>query len=142
IRLSRSMPYLSDQESQGISGANVSISDLETGREFHFRETEEGVYQWQSRVWDYFVEIGKTYELKVNLNGDSYTARSKVFPVPPVDSIVYGYEDKAPFQEAGYQAYLIAFDPPGETDYYFIRSYKNGVLRSRNIDFTICIDAA
>lgn len=142
IKLSRSAPYLSGKPAPAVSGARVSVVDLHSGREYFFRETAEGTYQWRPRATVLFAEIGKEYELRVRLGADAYTARSRVFPVPGIDSIVYDYEEKNPFQEAGYQAYFIAFDLEGQTDYYFIRSYRNGVMRTRNIDFQVCIDAA
>ncbi|HEY9559636.1 MAG TPA: DUF4249 domain-containing protein [Anseongella sp.] len=142
IRLSKSVPYLSDESAPDISGASVSVVELQSGREYRFRETAAGVYQRWPRRSDVFGETGKEYELRIQLGEDYYTARNQVFPVPVIDSIVYGYEDKNPFQEAGYQAYFIAFDLKGQTDYYFIRSYKNGIMRSRNIDFQVCMDAA
>src|SRR5690606_18534308 len=142
IRLSRSVPYLSDEPAPGIAGASVSVVELRSGREYRFRETTRGVYQrWQGNRAS-FAEIGKEYELRIQVGEDAYSARSRVFPVPAIDSIVYGYEEKNPLQEAGYQAYFIAFDLEGQADYYFIRSYRNGVLRSRNIDFQVCMDAA
>ncbi|HYH56454.1 MAG TPA: DUF4249 domain-containing protein [Anseongella sp.] len=142
IRLTESVPYLSQAASPGISGARVSVTDLQNGREYIFRERETGIYRWMPRFADAFGEPGKAYELKIILGSDIYTAKSRVYPVAQVDSIVYGYEKKDPFQEEGYQAYFIAFDLKGQTDYYFIRSYKNGVMRSRNIDFQVCVDAA
>ncbi|QEC52962.1 uncharacterized protein DUF4249 [Anseongella ginsenosidimutans] len=142
IRLSKSSPYLSTEGAAGLTGARVAVVDLEDGRERLFRETSAGVYQWNPRVTEVFAEVGKEYELRIHLGKDTYSARSSVYPVPVIDSIVYDYEEKDPFQDEGYQAYFIAFDLEGQTDYYFIRSYRNGILRSRNIDFQVCVDAA
>lgn len=142
IRLTRSVPYLSSERAPGLEGARVFVTDLLNGKRYFFREAGEGIYQWRPRFTEVFGEPGKTYQLNIELGEDIYMARSEVHPVMPIDSIVYDYEEKNPFQEAGYQAYFIAFDLKGQTDYYFIRSYKNGILRSRNIDFQVCIDAA
>lgn len=142
IRLSESAPYLSAEKAPMVSGARVSVTDLKSGDEYVFNETSLGTYQWRPQMTQVFGEVGKEYELRITLGQDRYTARSKVYPVPAIDSIVYDYEEKNPFQDAGYQAYLIAFDLEGQTDYYLIRSFKNGVMRSRNTDFQVCIDAA
>ena len=142
VRLTRSAPYLTTGNAPAVTGARVSVVDVQTGWEYFFREVEAGTYQRRPQRNDGFAEVGKEYELRIHLGQDQYTARSRVNPVPRIDTLVYDYEEKTPFQKAGYQAYFIAFDLEGQTDYYFIRSYRNGILRSRNIDFQVSVDAA
>src|SRR3546814_8523476 len=56
IRLSKSVPYLSDESAPDISGASVSVVELQSGREYRFRETAAGVYQRWPRRSDVFGE--------------------------------------------------------------------------------------
>jgi len=74
-------------------------------------------------------ELGRTYTLNVQANGQAYTAVDQLFSVIPIDKLEYRVneeEEKDP-QEAGkiYEALVFAKEPQETKDYYLFKFYRN-----------------
>ena len=69
VKLSRSRGVIVEGEPIGVSGAVVSISDRE--QSYALMEIEPGLYQTDSTVQG---QLGKVYELRIELDGEIYTA--------------------------------------------------------------------
>lgn len=133
IILSRSQDYFDNTDAPKIVGANVSISDNE-GREYLFKEskTDMGTYVWTPTVsTDVFGKVGKTFRLTVKSANEIFTASETMKRVPPIDSILYQFDEANPRQATngkpknGYEAQFYARDPIGVGDCFRVIAYKN-----------------
>lgn len=133
IILSRSQDYFDNTDAPKIVGANVSISDNE-GREYLFKESKAdmGTYVWTPTTpTDIFGKVGKTYKLTVKAANEIFTASETMKRVPPIDSILYQFDEANPRQAAngkpknGYEAQFYARDPVGAGDCFRVKAYKN-----------------
>jgi len=140
INVTRSQPYFDNSESNGVAGAEVYIVDNE-GTRFDFTETENGAYVWPYTS-ETFGTIGNSYQLTVNVNGQTYTSTSELNRVPLVDSVTFKFEKKDNFiQEDYYLGEFWSRDPEGLGDTYWIKSYKNSEFLSKPGEINIAWDA-
>lgn len=150
IILTRSQDYFDNTDAPRITGANVSISDSE-GREYLFTEskTEMGSYVWTPTTpTDIFGKVGKTFKLTVKSANETFTASETMKRVPPIDSILYQY-DEANLRQAGdgkpkngYDAQFYARDPIGVGDCFRVKTYKNRKLFNGTQNLVFFYDAA
>ncbi len=149
ILLSKSQNYFDNSTPIVISGAKVEVTDNE-GNKYTFLEnsSSKGSYVWSpSTETEVLGKVGRTYTLSVKWSGESYTATSKMYRVPPVDSILYQYSDASGRQSGedkpkkGYDAQFFARDPLGIGDCYRVKFYKNGVLFNGTNNLTLLYDS-
>jgi hypothetical protein len=133
IILTRSQDYFDNTDVPKIVGATVSILDNE-GREYLFKESkaELGTYVWTpSSSTDILGKIGRSYKLTVKSANETFTASETMKRVPPIDSILYQFDEANPRQSAngkpknGYEAQFYARDPTGAGDCFRVKAYKN-----------------
>ncbi|MGV8878238.1 MAG: DUF4249 domain-containing protein [Sphingobacteriaceae bacterium] len=121
VTISKSIPFTEPNYFPAVSGAEVSITD-NTGVIKILLEQMPGVYV----TTDLKGEPTKTYQLQVNVDGQTYTASSTMPEVVPVDSIgivaTTFFEKKYNSVEVYYQ------DPEALTNYYRFKLWINGVL--------------
>jgi hypothetical protein len=139
IFVSRSQPYFENEFPTLLSGAEVYIEDLVTGARYDFIENEEA-YSYNSP--DTLGEIGNVYRLIVRVDGEVFQAFSTLNRVPPIDTIIYRFEQANAFiDDDFYLAEFVAVDPPGEGDTYWIKAYKNGQFLNKPNEINIAFDA-
>ena len=133
IAISRSGGYFSNATPQGISGANVSITDGENVFALTESQTEAGVYFTLPNVYG---EIGKAYTLSiqnVDLLGDgvmqSYTATSYLPDVVQPDSINVFYIP----DWRSWALFTGAVDPVDSKNYYMFHTWVNSTLETDSI---------
>jgi len=150
IILSRSQDYFENTDVPKIVGASVSISDNE-GREYLFKEskTELGAYVWTPiGPTDIFGKVGKTFKLTVKSANEVFTASETMKRVPPIDSILYQFDEANPRQAAngkpknGYEAQFYARDPTGAGDCFRVKAFKNSKQFNGTQNLVIFYDAA
>lgn len=150
IILSRSQDYFDYTDAPKILGASVSISDNE-GREYLFKEskTELGSYVWTpASPTDLFGKIGRSYKLTVKSANETFTASETMRRVPPIDSILYQFDEANPRQAGdgkpknGYDAQFYARDPLGMGDCFRVKAYKNRKLFNGTQNLVFFYDAA
>lgn len=133
IILSRSQDYFDNTDAPKIVGAIVSISDND-GREYLFKESKAdmGTYVWTPALpTDIFGKVGKIFKLTVKSANEIFTASETMKRVPPIDSILYQFDEANPRQAAdgkpknGYEAQFYARDPTGVGDCFRVKAYKN-----------------
>lgn len=109
-----------------VSGAIVSITDNSTGVTTSLNETSPGTYRHESLV----AISGKTYTLKVSVNGETFTASSTIPSLVNMDTI-YTTLDSWFDGEDIILANIEYQDPAGiDNNYRFVR-YLNGVKTKR-----------
>ena len=128
IHLTVTSPYFENASSPRATGATVKLIDELTGQVRNFVDLwNVGIYRWTPTTTDQLV-LGNLYTLSIDYDGESYSAQSIFNPVPPIDSISTTFRNAAPprYPDTGYYASLYAFDLPGRSDFYWIRTYLNG----------------
>ena len=144
IRLTYTDNYFSNKKNDPIIGASVSIKDSNTGQVFNFTDNSNGNYVFNLAITDTIGRINHTYELSVNFKGTTYTSLSKMNRTAQVDSIDVEYRDGSKLGEPkGYHLKFLGFDKPGVVpDYYWIKSYRNGVYFNQGNSINLACDGA
>ncbi|AUD05616.1 DUF4249 domain-containing protein [Spirosoma pollinicola] len=131
IRLTQTAAYFDSSTPTPATSATVTVVD-NVGKTYPFSDPDnDGYYVWQPTGKDTLGHIGRTYQLTIAYQGDTYKASSKMNPVPPVDSLIFVKRKLNPLSKTeGYRAEFYAVDIPNEVDYYRIRFFRNGELQS------------
>jgi hypothetical protein len=78
-------------------------------------------------------EIGRTYTLHVEADGETYTAEDKMFSVTPIDKLEYRInedeKDDPKETEKIYEVLVFAKEPQETKDYYLFKFYRNDSLK-------------
>lgn len=132
IVLTQTAAYFDSSTPPAATSATVTVTD-NTGKRYSFLDAKNtGYYVWQPTGKDTLGHIGRTYQLTIDYQGETYRASSKVNPVPPIDSIIFVKRKRSPLSKIeGYRAEFYANDIPNETDYYRVRFFRNGELQNK-----------
>lgn len=144
IRLTLSLPYLSDEVPPGVSGAAVTVSYDGGTLDFIEDGDDPGVYRWttdEATSEDVFGETGRAYTLTVVVNGQTFEAVSKINRTVAIDSITFEEYISPFYPKNSYIAQFWATEPLGTGDTYWIRSYKNGTFLNKPSEINIAYDA-
>ena len=144
VRLTYTDDYFSQKPNVPISGATVMLKDLTNGEVFNFNDHSNGDYTFDLGTNDTIAKLNHQYELVVTHQGTTYTAQSKVNRTTTIDSIDVKFEEAGAFGgEEGYRFSFFAMDPEGpEPDFYWIKSYRNGVFFNKGAEINIAWDGA
>lgn len=134
VVLSLSGEFYMDGLTPRATGATVSIHDSR-GNIYPLTEGQPGLYLTADSVYG---EIGVTYTLHVDYEGNSYQASSTMQRVPEIDSLSYRYD---PYKES-YRVLLWGQEPKGKGDNYMWHLYKNGQLVTDQIQKVIVLNDA
>ncbi len=141
INITRSQPYFEAELPTKVSGALVTVTDLNTDIIYEFNEEVER-YTWQSQDGNTFGTVGHQYELNVQLDGNIYRSFTTLNPVPPLDSIRFRLEEGNAFFDDLIFAEFFATDLIGLNDTYWIKAWKNGRFLGKPEEINIAYDAA
>jgi len=140
IFLTISQPYFDQSLPEKVEDANVSVIDLSSGEAITFIETD-AYYAWEPGD-EGFLEVGHQYQLRIEVEGVTYSANARLGPVPEVDSVQFTYNPKdINFKKPYFTAEFLANDIPGQGDAYWIKAWKNGVYLSKPSEINIAYDA-
>ncbi|WP_420149608.1 DUF4249 domain-containing protein [Spirosoma sp.] len=136
IRLTQTAAYFDSSTPLAAVSATVTVTD-NTGKTYAFQDADnDGYYVWQPTKNDTLGHIGRTYQLSITYQGETYRASSTINRVPPIDSLIFVKRKITPVSTTeGYRGEFYARDLPGAADYYRIRFFRNGTLQNqpRNI---------
>jgi len=137
--------YFSNREAPPVIGASVILKDLTLDKQFVFADAGNGNYEYNPTGLDTLCRIGHQYQLNVTLDGVTYTSLSTQKRTAVIDSISAEYQDGdsgfGPAQKPYYLCGLWAKDKvDNNTDYYWVKTYRNDTLFSGPADINICID--
>ena len=126
VELTLTSDYFANEEAPRATGAKVSVTDgTET---FNLTETSAGVYQTASEVKG---EIGKTYTLQIEYEGENYEASSTMKRITEIDSLQYvmdeDFAEDEPDETDIYYLLMYAQEPLGVGDFYMWKTFVNGV---------------
>jgi hypothetical protein len=145
VRLTFTNGYFSQTPNSPVTGATVKVKDLTSGLEYNFTDTNDGNYVFNLNSTDTLGRVGHNYELTVTHQGNVFTSTSRMNRTAQVDSIISEFKEGGGFGDTdpGYDMSFLGFDIPGDTiDYYWIKSYRNGVFFNKGGDINICADGA
>lgn len=148
IRVVTNDSYFSNREAPAITNAVVVLKDLTANKAYSFTYTDNGYYVYHLNATDTISKVGHQYELNINIDGDVYTALTTQKRTARIDSISCGITKGRngpgpPPQNAvdTYSCELHAKDKTdSNTDYYWIKTYRNDTLFTASSDINICID--
>lgn len=134
VKLSRSTKFYSAGPAPRITDATVTVVDDE-GTHVEFvhnprnHQDSVGIYVPESA---FSGEIGRTYTLSVNIDGESYEATDRLVSVTPIDSLKFqvNADQLEDPDEPGkiYELLLFAREPAGEDNFYLFKYYRNDSL--------------
>ncbi len=143
VRLTLSDSYFSGVNPPGVLGANVVLNDLTNSKSFNFTDIGNGDYNYNLNPLDTIAFVNHAYQLEVNYNGFKYTSTATEFRTTPVNDITVNYREATAFTNAGYYCVLWGVDKTGPvSDYYWIKSFKNGVFYGKGSQMNLAIDGA
>ncbi|MEM1320154.1 MAG: DUF4249 domain-containing protein [Bacteroidota bacterium] len=141
VRLRLSRPYFDTQSIDPVTGASVVITDNE-GSAFVFTDVNnDGDYTWEPPNGQTFGEIGNSYTLAIETDGQRYTATSSMNRVVTIDSITQEFRDAELGDVEGIYAEFFARDFEGLDDCYWIKTFKNGRFLNKPQELNIAYDA-
>lgn len=144
IILTKSQPYFEETLPPGVSGATVTVSY--DGGSITFAEDADntGTYRWTPGTGDVeavFGVMGRDYTLTVTVDGETFTATSRINRTVPIDSVTFKIDDSPFYPDNSYTAEFWATEPAGVGDTYWIRAYKNGTLLNKPSELKVAYDA-
>ena len=144
IRLTYADDYFSQVQNYPVVGASVSVKDLTSGVSYSFTDSNgDGNYLYNLATTDTLGKIGHTYELTVIHQNNIFKSTSRMKRTARVDSLVSKFDEGGGLgnSPSGYKFSFLGFDVIGDTtDYYWIKSFRNGVFFNKGADINICID--
>ena len=140
IQLTQTKPFFGRALPIFIDDAVVKLED-NLGNTYNFNYYKEGKYIWVPST-EALIIGGRTYDLTVQYNGQTYTAQSYANFVPQIDSINY-QKVGSPFGgDSSYIAEMVVVDLPGQPDYYWVKTTINDTLQNTSDDLVISVDGA
>lgn len=146
VRLTTTDDYFSNTHTPALNGASVNLTDLANNKVFSFTGDGNGNYVYTPQPNDSMTQLGHIYRLDISYNGINYSSLSKLNRTTKIDTILFKTKKGGAPQDTinspkKYYPYLIARDAPGATDYYWIRTYKNGIFYNRPSELNVVQDA-
>jgi hypothetical protein len=132
VRLTTSRSYFENQPAPVLSGASVTISD---GSEtFILTEQPPGSGNYFTAP-EIAGNVGRLYTLRIEHQGEVWTASDMMRPVPPIDSVAFEYvhevTEGSPL--SWYKVRIWTHELPGLGDHYRWKSWVNGESRSDSL---------
>ncbi len=119
-----------------VSGAEVTVEELQSGKVHTFIDIGNGVYDSQN--WKTRQEF--VYKLNVKWNNQVYESVQKMPKSPQLDSLTYRYVTGSSFKEEGFYIYFYGRTPKDEINYYRWLVYRNDSLYDGRNDYLLASD--
>lgn len=126
IKFLRATDYLSSNDAEVVSDAQISVTDVTAGKSYPFTY-QNGAYNYDAGNTPIGV-IGHTYKLSITWNGEQFEATDVLKRNTKIDSLTSEFKEADGQDKEGYYVKLYAYDVVGAVDYYWIRTYRNGEL--------------
>jgi len=142
IRLTTTAPVFNSTSTPAAIGATVNVKDLTNGKIYSFIESSgTGNYIFSPTTNDTFNIIGHNYELQISYKGFNYISNSTSYQTTRIDTV--GFNKLTDFGDTavkGYAPWLFGKDIPNERNFYWIKTYKNGVFFNQTSNINISED--
>lgn len=134
VKVTRSAQFYASGPTPRVTNANVIVTD-DTGETFVFvhnprnHPDSAGIYVPQS---GFTGGIGRTYTLRVDVDGELYEAADMMYSVTAIDSLAFRINEnqQEDAEEPGkiYEMLLYAREPQDEDNFYLFKYYRNDSL--------------
>jgi hypothetical protein len=121
IRLTKTLPFLTNSSNPSVVDAIVTVSDGDTT--WDFIHSGDGNYTNNNIL----PEIGKTYTITIIWNNETYVGSDTLNQVPLFDNFYYEFEEETLFTDEGFFLKFDSTDPAGVENFYYYRVFKNNV---------------
>jgi hypothetical protein len=138
VKISKSANFYSTGNTPRVTDAVVTVSD-DAGNTINFihnpnsHADSAGIYIPES---SFAGVIGRTYNLKVQIQGTTFEATDKLASVIPMDSLAYevNKEEQEDPEEEGYfyEVLMFAREPQDVENYYLFKFFRNDTLTFLN----------
>lgn len=122
IRLRKSTPFFEAENIVDVTGALVTVTNDTSGASFDFIDQNNGAY----RTTSFEPVLGQSYSLRIEYNGEVYTARETMTPVPEITNVFQHREDG--FDDELLEVHIVFTDPLTEGDNYLFKFQRQGDL--------------
>jgi Domain of unknown function (DUF4249) len=145
VRVVTNDSYFSNRLAPPVTGASVVLKDLTASKQYAFSDAGNGNYEYTVPSADTIARINHQYELNVTIDGVTYTSLTKQSRTAVIYTIIPEYDDGTggigAAQKPFYFCNLLAMDKVDKnTDYYWIKTYRNDTLFNASDDININID--
>ena len=142
ITITRTQDYFDVNAPQGVTGAEVTITD-DNGRVFQFLPGSiAGQYIWSpADSTDRLGDPGTAFSLSISVGQTMIASNTVMGRVPEIDSVAFRFEPGDAFFPDAYFADFWARDPVGPGDAYWIKAWKNGEYLSKPGEISLAYDA-
>jgi hypothetical protein len=133
-KISRTTDFYTSGKTPRVTNAIVTVTD-DIGNVFDFvhnpsdKADSMGYYL---PLTPFVGEVGRTYHLRVELDGEVYEAKDKLLPVTSVDKLTYEideFERKDPEVEGRfYNVLVFVKEPQDEKNFYLFKFFRNDSL--------------
>ncbi len=134
VIISRSTQFYASGQTPRVTDAAVVVTD-DTGLSINFLHNPRnhadstGIYVPEV---DFTGQIGRTYTLRVDVDGESYQAMDEMVSVTSIDSLAFqiNEDQQEDPEEPGkiYEMLLYAREPQNEKNFYLFKYYRNDSL--------------
>lgn len=128
IKLTKTTEYFDTARQPAVIGAQVSVTDLTDSTIYPYTETAPGVYS----INTFKPLIGRSYQLNIIQEGNTWQAKTDVKRVPPIDSLSFDLIEDGnaapggPRDKNTYFLTLFSREIQGQGDYYKFDATLNG----------------
>jgi hypothetical protein len=146
VKLTISQPYFDNSPPSVALGATVIVFSQDSTAYQFLDKKGNGEYIYESPEGESLIRnVGESYALYVNYEGEEYVSLAQLNPVPKIDSIAYeaftspiNLNDSLP--SSGFIAQFYATDFLGQGNAYWIRYRKNGKLKNKPNNLILSYD--
>ena len=145
VKIGKTADFYSSGLNPAVSSAIVSVSD-NLGNTYTFSESTEKSGLYIPNV-SFTAEVGRTYSLDIDIDGEKYTASEELLGVANIDSLTYGMDEEEfsdPEDEGRfYNVFVYTKEPQDEDNFYLFKFYRNDEwLNDSGEDITVTDDVA
>ncbi|WP_343667801.1 DUF4249 domain-containing protein [Chitinophaga sp.] len=140
IRVTKSVSYTQSGSAPVVSDATITLYDETTGDIYPF-VFADSVYKCDPGSKQ-IGQVNHTYRLRVEYDSNTYEATDTIKPVAAISKIDYKYKEEGDdgVSNAGYYVRFYATDMAGQTDYTWVRSYRNNLNNNNIVEDFYVID--
>jgi len=145
VRVVTNDSYFSNREAPPVTNAQVVLYDLTDNKQYTFNYTTNGYYVYPITTADTIAKVNHSYELKVTIDGYTYTSSALQKRTAVIDSIGLLPNDGGgfgpPSTDSSRYCLLYARDKADNNpDYYWVKTFRNDTLFSGSSDINVTID--
>ncbi|WP_027392234.1 DUF4249 domain-containing protein [Aquimarina latercula] len=119
IQLTTTASFLSTEDQPFVDDAIVTVTDGTNS--WIFNHSTNGFYENTEII----PEIGNTYTITINWNGETYEGSDSISEVPSFDNFYFEFEEETIATDAGYFVKFDTTDPIDIANFYYYRLFKN-----------------